>query len=79
MVGQGPLPGRGLWPAPITPTSEMVWWGARNGRVVMTAVGPPVRPATLWMRVVSSASARRIAGRIVARRRASMDFLAPGG
>jgi hypothetical protein len=25
----------------------MVWWGARNGRVVTTAVRSPVRPATL--------------------------------
>ena len=31
------------------------------------------------MRVVSSAAARRIAGRMVARRRASLDFPAPGG
>ncbi len=47
----------------------MVWWGARNDRVVTTAVRPPMRPATRWMRVVSSASARRIAGRMVVRRR----------
>jgi hypothetical protein len=37
--------------------------------VVTTAVRPPMRPATRWMRVVSSASARRIAGRMVVRRR----------
>jgi Tfp pilus assembly protein FimT len=38
-----------------------------------------VQPATLWMRMVSSASARRIAGRMVVRRRASTEFPAPGG
>ena len=32
---------------PISPTSEMVWCGARNGREVTTAVRAPVRPATL--------------------------------
>ena len=40
------------------PASEMVWWGARHGRVVTHAVRAPVRPATLWIRVVSMASAR---------------------
>jgi hypothetical protein len=45
----------------------------------MTAVRAPVRPATLWMRVVSSASARRIAGKIVVSRRASIDVPTPGG
>jgi hypothetical protein len=34
---------------------------------------PPVRPATRGMRVVSRASARRSAGRLVARRRARLD------
>jgi hypothetical protein len=43
---------------PISLTSEMVWCGARHGRVVTTAVRSPVRPATRWMRVVSIASAR---------------------
>jgi hypothetical protein len=72
-------PGMGRGPAPITPTAELVWWGARKGRVVTTAGRPCVRPATRGMRVVSSASARLIAGRMVARRRASIDFPAPGG
>jgi hypothetical protein len=36
----------GSRPPPITPTSEMVWCGAQNGRVVMTALCPPVRPTT---------------------------------
>ena len=41
---------------------------ARHVRVMTTAVRSPVRPATLWIRVVSSASARRIAGRMVVSR-----------
>jgi hypothetical protein len=37
----------------ISLTVEIVWWGARYGLVVTTAVRSPVRPATRWMRVVS--------------------------
>jgi hypothetical protein len=37
-------PGIGTWPPPISPASERVWWGARNGRVVTHAVRSPVRP-----------------------------------
>jgi hypothetical protein len=57
------------------------WCGgrARHGRVVTSAVRSPVRPATLWMRVVSMASARVIAGRMVVSQRASIDLPAPGG
>jgi hypothetical protein len=47
--------------------------GARHGRVVTKAVRSPVRPATRWMRVVSMALARVIAGRMVMRQRASLD------
>jgi hypothetical protein len=39
----------------------------------------PLKPATLWIRVVSMLSARVIAGRMVASRRASIDLPAPGG
>jgi hypothetical protein len=46
--------------------------GARHGRVVTNAVRSPVRPATRWIRVVSMASARVIAGRRVMNRRASI-------
>ena len=53
--------------------------GGRHGRVVTTAVRSPVRPATRWMRVVSRASARVMAGKIVVSRRASIDLPAPGG
>jgi hypothetical protein len=71
-------PGIGTCPPPISPASEMVWWGARHGRVVTHAVRSPVTPATRWIRVVSMASARVIAGRMVVRRRASIDLPAPG-
>src|SRR4029450_9924427 len=54
-------------------------WGARHGRAVTHAVRAPVRPATRWIRVVSMASARVIAGRMVVSRRASIDLAAPGG
>jgi hypothetical protein len=32
-------PGIGTWPPPIRPTSEIVWCGARQGRVVTHAAG----------------------------------------
>jgi hypothetical protein len=53
--------------------------GARNDRVVTKAVRSPVRPATLWMRVVSMASTSVIAGRMGVSRRASIDSAPPGG
>jgi hypothetical protein len=43
------------------------------------AVRGPVRPATLWIRVVSMASDRLMAGNMVVSRRASIDFPTPGG
>ena len=72
-----PSPGVGTCPPPLSPAS--VWGGARHGLVVTTAGRAPVRPATRWRRVVSRASARVIAGRMVVSRRASLDFPAPGG
>jgi hypothetical protein len=42
-------PGIGMWPPPISPISEMVWWEGRNGQVATHAVRLPVRPATRWM------------------------------
>jgi hypothetical protein len=45
--------------------------GPRHRRVVTHAEQSPVRPAILWMRVVSRASAKVMAGRLVVRRRAS--------
>jgi hypothetical protein len=53
--------------------------GAQHGLVVTNAVRPPVSPATRWIRVVSMASARVIAGRMVVSRRTSIDLPAPGG
>jgi hypothetical protein len=79
VVREGRLPRPRTWPPPIRPASAMVWWEAQHGRVVTSAVRSPVRPATRWMRVVSMASARVIAGKIVVSRTASIDFPAPGG
>jgi hypothetical protein len=53
--------------------------GARQGRVVTTAVRSPVRPATWGRRVVSRASGRGIAGTTVVQQRASLDCPAPEG
>jgi hypothetical protein len=41
---------------------------------VTNAGRSPVSPATLWMRVISMASARVIAGRMVVSRRAHIDL-----
>ena len=45
-----------------------------KGGFVTTAVRAPVRPAMLWMRVASIASAKVIAGRMVVSLRASIDL-----
>jgi hypothetical protein len=79
MVGQRHLTRPRHLTPPISPASEMVWWGAGIGWVVIHAVQSPVRLVTRWMRVVSMASARGIAGRRVVSRRASIDLPAPGG
>jgi hypothetical protein len=55
------------------------WRGGWRHRVRTHAVRSLVRPATLWMRVVSRASGRDMDGRMVMRRRANIDLLAPGG
>jgi hypothetical protein len=55
----------------------MVWSGARKGRIVTHAMRAPVRPATRGMRVVSMASARVMAGKMVVSRRVSLDFPTP--
>ena len=78
MVGQGGLPGprRRRRRRPARP-AEIVWCGARNGR---PATSPSAwSPATLWIRVTSSASARVISGRIDGSRRASIVLPVPGG
>jgi hypothetical protein len=55
--------------------------GERDGRRVkgIGAVRALARSATRWMRVVSSASARLIVGKMVVSRRASLVVPAPGG
>ncbi len=73
MVGQRHLARHRHLAAADQPHSRDRLVGARHGRVVTNAVRPPVRPATLWMRVVSRTSARGIAGRMVVSRRASID------
>jgi hypothetical protein len=57
-------PGRGTSPLD-QPHSGDGAMGVRHGRVVTTAARAPVRPATRWRRVVSRASAKVIAGRLV--------------
>jgi hypothetical protein len=51
----------------------------RHGRAGTNAGPSPVRPSMRWMHVVSMASARVMAGRIVVSRRASIDLPAPRG
>jgi hypothetical protein len=58
-----------IWP-PIKPTSETVWGEARKDRVVTTAGWRPVKPATRWIRVISTASVWVTVGSMVVRRRA---------
>ena len=59
------------------PAAEIVWWGARNGRAV--ARPPEPSPATLWIRVISSASSNDGGGRMPGSRRATIVLPAPGG
>ena len=40
-----PSPGLDTWPPLIRLTSAMLWWGARKGRVMTSAMRAPVRPA----------------------------------
>ncbi len=60
-------PGLGCAPPPTSATSEMVWCGARNGRVLTRPAPPGSRPATEWMDVTSRASASVSGGRMPAR------------
>jgi hypothetical protein len=50
IVGQQHLARHRHVPPPISPASEMVWWGARHGRVVsrLARPGRPARRSTLW-------------------------------
>ena len=71
-------PGRAFAPPPTSDAWEAVWWGERKGRSVRSPVGGTV-PATEWMRVVSSASSKRMSGRIVGMQRAISVLPEPGG
>jgi hypothetical protein len=71
--------GSGTRPSTDQPRIRDGVMGARHGRIVTHAVRSPARPATRWMRVVSLASSRVIAGRMVVSRRASMDVPASAG
>jgi hypothetical protein len=68
------LPGQGRGPAADQPAIGDGMGGVRNGRAVTNTVRAPVRPATLWMCVVSMVSVRVMTGRVVVSRRASIDF-----
>jgi hypothetical protein len=68
MVGPRPLTRHGHGAAPGQPRVRDGVVGARNGRVVTSAVRSPVRPATRWRLVVSSASTSVMARRIVVSR-----------
>jgi hypothetical protein len=72
-------PGRGIMPPPISPASEMVWCGERNGRCVTSPCSASSTPATEWILVVSSASSKLSGARIDGSRLASMVFPEPGG
>src|SRR5213592_504294 len=72
-------PGRGYEPPPISPASEIVWCGARNGRRATSDSPTGSTPATEWIFVVSSASSRLICGRMVGSRRASIVLPLPAG
>jgi hypothetical protein len=78
VVGQGDVAGRGDVSAADQPhVRDGVMRGAQHGRVVTKAVRSPVRPATRGRHVVSMASAKVMAGRMVMTRRASIDIPAP--
>jgi hypothetical protein len=72
-------PGRGIIPPPMRPAWEMVWWGARNGRRPTSPSSRDSVPATECTFVVSMASAKVMAGRMVGIRRASIVLPEPGG
>jgi hypothetical protein len=65
MVGQRHVTRHRHVAPPISPASEMVWWGARHGRVVTNAVRSPVRPTMWCMREkVSMVPNRRTLGQL---------------
>ena len=65
-------------PPPHSATVLAVWWGERNGRSV-TMPSSPKMPATEWILVTSSASAKVISGMMEGMQRASIVLPVPGG
>jgi len=49
-------PGRGMFPPPMSPASEIVWCGAQNGRVASSAWPDDSCPQMEWILVVAMAS-----------------------
>jgi len=73
---------RGYWAATekeMTAAAEAPWCGALNGGIVISGRSGGRIPATEWIRVTSSASARVSVGRIEGSRRASIVLPVPGG
>jgi len=70
-----PVPGWPPYPHHLPCSSGSAGIPRGRGHIVTKAV----RPATRWIRVVSRVSARGMAGRMVGKRRASIDVPAPGG
>ena len=72
-------PGMGLVPPPTRATSEMVWWGLRNGRHEMSDESCDSLPAMLCICVVSKLSANDSGGSMDGNRFAIIDLPLPGG
>jgi hypothetical protein len=64
---------------PTSAASEIVWCGARNGRLRIGAVPGASRPATEWIAVTSIAASTSSSGSRPGSRRASIILLHPGG
>ena len=72
-------PGRCMRPPPISPSSDALWCGVRNGARVISDAPAPRVPATECTRVTSSACLPVSGGRMPGRRRAAMVLPLPGG
>ena len=71
-------PGCILAPPPMSATSEMVWWGERNGRVEMSVAPLSNFPAMECICVVSKLSASVSGGKIEGKRFAIILLPQPG-
>ena len=72
-------PGFGNVPPPTSDIALAVWCGARNGRVIMSALSLGNRPAIENILVISKLSSRSNLGRIVGNVFARSVFPDPGG